>query len=74
LPVLGQRTVPVRVRIGAVRLHRAGRTGLSLPPMPAVPLDSPLAFGALVVQQVLIGLTLGFAVRWCSPRWNSPAS
>jgi flagellar biosynthesis protein FliQ len=34
----------------------------SLPPPPTVPLDSALAF-ALVLQQLLIGISLGFAVR-----------
>ena len=61
LPVLGQRTVPVRVRVGlALLIVVAAQT--SLPPMPVVALDSPLAF-ALIAQNVLIGLTLGFAVR-----------
>ena len=33
-----------------------------LPAMPAMPLDTPAAF-ATIAQQVVIGLTLGFAVR-----------
>lgn len=61
LPVLGTRTVPVRVRIAL-----AGFVALAaqpaLPPMPVVALDTPLAF-ALVAQQVLVGLAIGFAVR-----------
>ena len=61
LPVLGTRTVPVRVRIGLAALIALAAQA-TLPEMPAVPLDSPLAF-ALVAQQVLIGLALGFAVR-----------
>jgi flagellar biosynthetic protein FliR len=61
LPLLGTRTVPVRVRIGLAALIAIAAQA-SLAPMPAVPLDSPLAF-ALVAQQVLIGLGLGFAVR-----------
>jgi flagellar biosynthetic protein FliR len=61
MPLLGTRNVPTRVRIGlAFLISLAAQAGL--PPMPAVALDSPLAF-ALVVQQVLIGLSLGFAVR-----------
>ena len=61
MPVLGQRQVPIRVRIALsffIALAAAGTT----PAGPTVPLDSPVAF-TLVVQQVLIGLALGFAVR-----------
>ena len=61
MPVLGQRNVPVRVRIALsffIALAAAG-TG---PAGPTVPLDSPAAV-LLVVQQVLVGLALGFAVR-----------
>ncbi len=61
LPVLGQRSVPARVRIGLSFLIVVAAQP-SLPPMPQVALDSPLAF-MLVLQNVLIGLTLGFAVR-----------
>jgi flagellar biosynthesis protein FliR len=61
LPVLGQRSVPARVRIGIAFLIVVAAQA-SLPPMPRVALDSPLAF-MLVLQNVLIGLTLGFAVR-----------
>jgi flagellar biosynthesis protein FliR len=61
MPVLGARSVPVRVRIALAALIAIAAQP-ALPPMPAVPLDSPLAL-LLVVQQVLIGLTLGFAVR-----------
>lgn len=61
LPVLGQRTVPIRVRVGLSFLIVVAAQA-SLPAMPAVPLDSPLAF-ALIVQNLLIGVTLGFAVR-----------
>jgi flagellar biosynthetic protein FliR len=59
---------------GAVRIGLAGLIVLaaqaSLPAMPVVPLDSRWP-SLLVVQHLLIGITLGFAVRWCSPRWNS---
>ncbi|MFL6678495.1 MAG: flagellar biosynthetic protein FliR [Burkholderiaceae bacterium] len=61
MPVLGQRNVPVRVRIALsffIALAAAG----TAPAGPAVPLDSPAAV-LLVVQQVLVGLALGFAVR-----------
>ena len=61
LPVLGQRTVPARVRVGLALLIVVAAQA-SLPAMPAVALDTPLAF-MLVLQNVLIGLTLGFAVR-----------
>ncbi len=61
LPVLGTRNVPARLRIGlAVFIAMAMQP--SLPAMQPVALDSPLAF-ALVLQQVVIGLALGFAVR-----------
>ena len=61
MPVFGQRTVPMRVRV-ALSFLIALAAQASLPPMPVVPLDSPLAL-MLVVQQVLIGLSLAFAVR-----------
>ena len=61
VPVFSQRAVPMRVKIGL-----AGFIALaaqpSLPAMPVVPLDSPLAF-MVVAQQVLVGVTMGFAVR-----------
>ena len=60
VPVLGQRNVPTRVRIGLAGFIAGIR--VSLPPMPVVPLDSPEAL-AIVAQQVMIGLTLGFATR-----------
>jgi len=61
LPVLGQRIVPMRVRV-ALAFFITVAAQATLPPMPVVPLDSPAAL-MLVVQQVLIGLVLGFAVR-----------
>jgi flagellar biosynthetic protein FliR len=61
LPVLGTRTVPTRVRIGLAAFIALAAQA-SLPAAPAVALDSPLA-GLLVAQQVIIGLSLGFAVR-----------
>jgi flagellar biosynthesis protein FliR len=61
LPVLGTRSVPARVRIGlAAFIALAAQP--SLPTMPVVALDSPLAL-MLVLQQVVIGLSIGFAVR-----------
>jgi len=61
LPVLGTRAVPTQVRVGLAALIALAAQP-SLPPMPVVALDSSLAF-LLVVQQVVIGLALGFAVR-----------
>jgi len=61
LPVLGQRTVPMRVRVALAFLIVVAAQA-SLPEMPTVALDSAQAF-ALVAQNVVIGLTLGFAVR-----------
>lgn len=61
LPVFSQRAVPMRVKIGL-----AGFIALaaqpSLPAFAVVPLDTPAALAA-VAQQVLVGVTLGFAVR-----------
>lgn len=61
MPVMGTRTVPMRVRIGLSVLVAVAAQA-SLPAMPVIPLDSPIAF-AVVLQQVLIGLSVGFAVR-----------
>jgi flagellar biosynthesis protein FliR len=61
MPVLGTRMVPTRVRIGlAAFIALAAQP--ALPPVAVVPLDSALAF-MVVLQQVLIGVSLGFAVR-----------
>ena len=61
LPVFSQRAVPMRVKIG-LALFIALAAQPSLPPIPVVPLDSALAVMVLV-QQLLVGFTLGFAVR-----------
>jgi flagellar biosynthetic protein FliR len=61
IPVLGTRTVPMRLRV-ALSAFIALAAQASLPPIAPVPLDSPAAF-ILVLQQVVVGLTLGFAVR-----------
>ena len=61
LPVLGTRMVPTRVRIGLAAFI-AIAIQASLPPAAQVPLDSPVAL-LLIVQQFVIGLSLGFAVR-----------
>jgi len=64
LPVLGTRMVPARLRIGLAALIAlaAQPTLAPLPEAAAIALDSPLAL-LLVVQQVVIGLSLGVAVR-----------
>jgi flagellar biosynthetic protein FliR len=61
LPVLGTRTVPARVRV-ALAGFIALAAQASMPAPPVVPLDSPAAF-MLVLQQLVVGLSLGFAVR-----------
>ena len=61
LPVLGTRMVPTRVRIGLAAFI-AIAIQASLPPAALVALDSPVAL-LLIVQQFVIGLSLGFAVR-----------
>jgi flagellar biosynthesis protein FliR len=61
LPVLSQRVVPMRLRV-ALAFFITVCAQASLPAMPVVPLDSPDAL-LMLLQQVLIGLSLGFAVR-----------
>ncbi len=61
LPVLGTRTVPTRVRIALAAFVAIAAQG-TLPETAAVPLDSPQAL-LLLLQQLIIGLSLGFAVR-----------
>ncbi len=63
MPVLGQRNVPMRVRIALSFFIALAAAGTAPAAAAAnVPLDSPAAV-ILVIQQVLIGLALGFAVR-----------
>ena len=61
VPVLGQRNVPMRLRV-ALAFLIAVCAQAALPPMPVVPLDSAAGL-LIVVQQIVIGLSLGFAVR-----------
>ena len=61
LPVFAQRGVPARVRV-ALAFLIAVCAQATLPTMPLIPLDSAAALLA-VVQQLVIGLSLGFAVR-----------
>lgn len=60
-PVFSMRTVPRRVRVGlAILIVVCAQP--SLPEMPVIPLDSPVAL-MVVIQQLLIGVTIGFAAR-----------
>ena len=61
LPVMGQRNVPMRLRVSLAFLI-ALCAQATLPAMPVIPLDSGPAMLA-IAQQVLIGVSLGFAVR-----------
>jgi flagellar biosynthetic protein FliR len=61
MPVIAQRSVPMRVRV-ALAFLIALCAQASLPEMPTIALDSAQAFLA-VIQQLLIGLSLGFAAR-----------
>lgn len=61
LPVFAQRSVPMRARV-ALAFLIAFCAQASLPAMPVIALDSAPALLA-VVQQILIGASLGFAVR-----------
>jgi flagellar biosynthetic protein FliR len=60
-PVLGMRSVPVRVKV-ALALFITVAAQPSLPSAPLIALDSPAALEALL-QNLLIGLALGFAAR-----------
>ncbi len=61
LPVVGQHTVPARIRV-ALAFLIAFCAQATLPAMPLIQLDSPVAVLA-VAQQMLIGVALGFSVR-----------
>ena len=61
LPVFSQRSVPMRVKV-SLAFFIALAAQPSLPAMPALALDSATGL-MLVAQQVLIGVSLGFAVR-----------
>ncbi|WP_431099712.1 flagellar biosynthetic protein FliR [Roseateles noduli] len=62
MPVFSQRQVPARVRIG-LALFIAVAAQPSLPAMPVIPLDSLPQLLTVTAQQLLIGLSMGFAVR-----------
>jgi flagellar biosynthetic protein FliR len=61
LPLFAQRGVPVRIRV-ALAFLIAFCAQATLPPVMPIALDSAAAL-LLVVQQLVIGLSLGFAVR-----------
>ena len=61
MPVLSQRVIPARVKVALAMLVTICAQA-TLPAMPVVPLDSPQAF-LLLIQQLLIGISLGFAAR-----------
>lgn len=60
-PVLSSRAVPARAKIGLAFLVALGCQA-SLSGQPVVGLDSPQAL-AVLLQQIFIGLAIGFAVR-----------
>jgi len=62
MPLFSQRNVPARVKVGlALFISLAAQP--SLPAMPITPLDSLPMLLLLLAQQMLIGLSMGFAVR-----------
>jgi flagellar biosynthetic protein FliR len=61
LPLFAQRGVPVRIRV-ALAFLIAFCAQATLPPVTPIALDSAAAL-LVVVQQLVIGLSLGFAVR-----------
>jgi flagellar biosynthetic protein FliR len=60
-PIFSSRSFPVRARI-LLALFIALAAQASLPEMPVIDLNGPEALG-VVVQQVVIGLAIGFVVR-----------
>lgn len=61
VPVFSQRAVPTRVKI-ALAFFVALAAQVSMPDVPPIPLDAPEAL-LVLLQQILIGATIGFAVR-----------
>ena len=61
LPVFAQRGVPMRVRV-ALAFLIAFCAQATLPTMPVIELDSAAGF-LTIAQQLIIGISLGFAVR-----------
>lgn len=60
-PIFGARTVPVRIRLGMALALTAVVVPL-LPPTPAVEVIGLQAI-FIVIQQILIGVVMGFAVQ-----------
>lgn len=60
-PIFSMRAIPVRLKV-ALAFLVAVCAQAALPDQPVVPIDSAAAWGA-VVQQVGVGLSIGFAVR-----------
>ena len=60
-PVLSSRAFPLRAKI-ALAFFIALAAQASMPERPIIDLNGPLALGT-AVQQVVIGLAIGFAVR-----------
>jgi flagellar biosynthetic protein FliR len=60
-PVFGNRLIPPRIRLGAALTV----TMIIAPVVPPAPMIDPVSFSGLLIaaQQVLIGVTLGFALR-----------
>lgn len=61
MPVIAQRSVPMRVRVVLAFLI-AFCAQATMPPVAPIPLDSAVTF-MVVLQQLVIGICLGFAVR-----------
>ena len=61
LPVFGQRSVPMRMRV-ALAFLIAFCAQATLPAMPLIELDSAAGLLA-VIQQLIVGVSLGFAIR-----------
>ncbi len=60
-PLLGNRTIPIRVKV-ALAILITIVAAPSLPPAPVMAIDSYAGF-AQIAREILIGLSLGFAVR-----------
>ncbi|HEY4081977.1 MAG TPA: flagellar biosynthetic protein FliR [Burkholderiaceae bacterium] len=62
MPIFSERTVPMRVRIG-LAMFIAICAQSSMPAIPALPLDSFPLLTLLIAQQLVVGMSMGFAVR-----------
>ncbi len=61
MPILSHRSIPARVKVGLALLITVASQA-SLPEIPVVSLNSPEAL-LVLLQQIVIGISLGFAVR-----------